>query len=234
MATHHDATPAHSDSRVQTHFDHHVSLYVDKELEIYRALSMERIDLLKQSARCDPTASLRMLDVGCGGGVFMDLFLGAFPNATAVGVDFSAGMLRENTPSARKQLLQGDALNLPSEIGQFDVINVDTLMHHLVSGSSYSRTIRQINQFLDSLHPLLLPGGVVMIREIYHEYLGVETLGSRFVFELSTLQLPKFAEHLLKRLGIQSANAGVCFLSRAQWHKLFEQAGFSITAIQDK
>jgi len=81
---------------------------------------------------------------------------------------------------------------------------------------------------------LLLPGGVVMIREIYHEYLGVETLGSRLVFELSTLQLPKLAEQLLKRLGIQSSNAGVCFLSRAQWHKLFEEAGFSVTATQDK
>src|SRR5260370_37215390 len=72
-----------------------------------------------------------------------------------------------------------------------------------------------------------------MIREIYHEYLAVETLGSRLVFEISTLQLPKLAEQALRGIGIHSANAGVCFLSRSQWRALFEEAGFIVSAVQD-
>ena len=228
------ATPALSDSRVQAHFDRHVSLYRDKELECYRNLSIERIDLLKRSIQCESTAPLRMLDIGCGGGFFIDLFLDSFPKATAVGVDVSAGMLRENTPSARKHLLQRDALHLPEGLGTFDVINVDTLMHHLIRRSSYAGTIQQIQQFLQSLHRWLSPVGVVIIREIYHEYFVAETLGSRIVFQLSTLPLPGPAEHALRAIGIHTANAGVCFLSRAQWRALFEQTGFKLLAVQDK
>jgi len=234
MATRSEAAPVITDSRVQEHFDSHVSLYVDKTLECYRAASIERIALLEQSTSFETTTPLRMLDIGCGGGYFMDLFLDAFPNAKAHGVDLSLGMLGANTLSARKELRQADALNLPEDIGEFDVINVDTVMHHLIYRSSYKKTIQQIKSFLESLYKVLMPGGAVMIREIYHEYLGVETLGTRLIFGASTLHLPKFAETTLKRIGIQTANAGVCFLSRKQWLALFEETGFNVIAMQDR
>lgn len=234
MATRYEATPALADSRIQAHFDRHVSLYVDKTLECYRAASIERIALFERSTSCDVATPLRMLDIGCGGGYFMDLFLAAFPNATACGVDLSAGMLRENTPSTRKELMQADALSLPKHIGEFDAINIDTVMHHLVCRSSYRKTIRQIKGFLESLHSVLMPGGAVMIREIYHEYQAIETLGTRLIFGVSTLPLPRLAERAVKRIGIQTANAGVCFLSRNQWRSLFEETGFNVTAMQDR
>ncbi len=234
MATNDETARAPSHSRVQAHFDDNVSLYVDKhELAHYRAACIERIGRVKQLMGHESDAILRMLDIGCGGGQFLDLFLNAFPNATAFGVDLSDGMLRENAPSNRKRLLQGDALHIPADIGQFDVVNVDTLMHHLICGS-YSETLAQIRRFLQGLHRFLKPGGIVMVREIYHEYRAIETLGSRIVFELSTLQLPQFTERALKWIGIQSANAGVCFLTRRQWRAVFDEAGFTVRAFQDK
>lgn len=227
-------TGALPDSRVRTHFNRNVSIYVDNENELYRNISKDRIALLKEATQLDATRALRLLDVGCGCGGFTDLFLAAFPNSTAVGVDLSSAMLCENTPSSRKRLMEGDALALPGEIGRFDIINVDTLMHHLISNSNYSATFQNIKRFLESLHVLLNPQGAVMVREIYHEYLAVETFGSRVVFELSTLHLPPLAERVLKRVGIQSANAGVCFLTRRQWQELFEEVGFAVAALEDK
>jgi ubiquinone/menaquinone biosynthesis C-methylase UbiE len=234
MATPYDVASVLPKSRVQAHFDSHVSLYVDKSLECYRQASIDRIALIEKVLPCDSATPFRMLDIGCGGGYFMDLFLEAFPNATACGVDLSTGMLNANTASTRKRLIQADALQLPGDMGEFDVINIDTVMHHLICRSSYGDTMQQICQFLHSLKSLLVPGGVVMIREIYHEYVGIENFGTRLIFGLSTLHLPHFAEQMVKSIGIQTANAGVCFLTRKQWSQLFNRAGFSVTTMEDR
>ena len=74
----------------------------------------------------------------------------------------------------------------------------------------------QIEKCLRHLQSKLMPGGVICVREIYHEYFGYETLGTRIIFFLSTLSVPGIVERLLKSVGLQTANAGVCFLTRRQ------------------
>ena len=222
------------DSRVQAHFEKNVELYVDKSLDCYEQASLERLSTLAMVTGYQSTTKFRLMDVGCGGGFFIDLFLRVFPNASAWGIDFSQAMLQKNTPSCRKNLRQGDALHLPEESGDFEVINIDTVMHHLIAGKSYDRTIAQIAECLKHLQSRLMPGGVLCIREIFHEYLGCESLGSRFLFFLSTLALPKFVERIFKFAGIKTANAGVCFLTRKQWYRMFQDAGLSILSIEEK
>jgi SAM-dependent methyltransferase len=234
MPATYDVAPPVFDTRVQAHFEKNLELYVDKTLDCYEKASLERLSTLSVVTGYHSAAEFRLMDVGCGGGFFIDLFLHAFPNASAWGVDFCAAMLDENTPSRRKRLSQGDALHLPEEGGDFEVINIDTVMHHLISGKSYRRTVDQIAECLQHLQSRLMPGGVICVREIYHEYLAFESFGSRVIFFLSTLSLPRFLERIFKFAGIQTANAGVCFLTRKQWCRMFQDAGLSILSIEEK
>ena len=174
-----------------------------------------------------------MLDIGCGGGAFLDMLLERFERAQATGVDLSEGMLASNVPSERKTLLQADALALPRAIGDFNVICVDTVMHHLITRKGYQLTRGRILNFLKSLHQFLKPGGRVVIREIYHEYRMIPALGSRIIYNLTTLQAPKPVAKAMRAAGLQTANVGVCFQTRSQWHELFANAGFTVDAMED-
>jgi SAM-dependent methyltransferase len=233
MAASYEVVSPMLNMRVQEHFSKNSTLYVDKTLACYEDASQRRLSALAAVAGYRTKKVFRLLDVGCGGGYFLDLFLQRFSNATACGIDFCAAMLDANTASPRKRLTQGNALDLPESCGDFEVINIDTVLHHLVDRRSYQQTLQQIGRCLEHLQTRLAPGGVICVREIYHEFVGYESLGTRLIFFLSTLPVPKFAERFLKFVGIQTANAGVCFLTRQQWREQFHNAGLSIRSVED-
>ena len=228
------ATLASSELRVQQHFDRSASLYVDHGLEVYQTSVAQRLDMILAHSHFEVTDELSLLDVGCGGGAFLDLFLERFRSARATGIDISAGMLAGNRSNERKTLLQGDALALPLGLGRYDVIAVDTVMHHLIDRSSYTKTQHRIKSFLTSLQSHLTPGGIVLIREIYHEFLGVESFGSRAIFKLTTLPVPPLLERVFRAAGLQTANVGVCFQTRSQWQELFKRSGYKVVATEDR
>ncbi len=190
--------------------------------------------MILEHSRFETSDPIALLDVGCGGGAFLDLFLERFSAASATGIDISSGMLAGNKPHERKTLLQGDALALPATLGRYDVIAVDTVMHHLIDRSSYTRTQQRITAFLGSLQRQLKPGGIVLVREIYHEFTGLPTFGSRAIFALSTLPVPRPLEQLLQKAGLQTANVGVCFQTRSQWQSLFAASDFKVVAMEDR
>jgi SAM-dependent methyltransferase len=233
MAASYEVIATVPDARIQGHFEMNAGLYIDKTLACYENASIQRLEAMAKVKGYNAASDFRLLDVGCGGGFFLDLFLQRFAGAWACGVDFCTAMLQANTPSHRKMLRQGDALALPQDCGDFEVINIDTVLHHLVSGRSYEGTQAQIEKCLRHLQSKLMPGGVICVREIYHEYFGYETLGTRIIFFLSTLSVPGIVERLLKSVGLQTANAGVCFLTRRQWQQMFENAGLSIVSAED-
>ncbi len=79
----------------------------------------------------------RALDVACGTGkVTTDLYHAAQPGGTALGIDFSGGMIgiaRERTPAAAEGLSfqQGDALDLPVDDDAFDAATIAFGMRNL-------------------------------------------------------------------------------------------------------
>lgn len=222
------------DATVREHFDSHTDIYVDKYEEPYKAVCRERIGLLKDSLGSPSRKPLAILDVGCGAGLFIDMLLTEFPEAQAFGVDSSIAMLRRNTRVSQKHFVLGDARELPFRPKSFDLINVDTVMHHLVDFRGYQYTIGAVEHFLLSLQELLKPGGLLIVREIYHESFLRDSLGARLVYELSTFQLPGVLAGLLKRLGLTTANAGVCFLTRRQWDDVFQRTHYTAHSVSDK
>jgi hypothetical protein len=107
----------------------------------------------------------------------------------------------------------------------FDVINIDAVTHHLIDFSGYTRTVAGIGAFLAIR---LKPNGILAVREIYHECVMSETFGSRAMHFVSTKRLPGPVAATLKAMGLNTANAGVCFLTRKQWGTRFAEAGYRL------
>ena len=104
-----------------------------------------------------------VLDVACGTGkVTTDLYRTAQPGGTALGIDFSAGMI-ENAKARRPadleglEFRQGDALDLPVEDDAFDTATIAYGMRNLVD----------YRQGFAEMARAVRPGGTVVCLEIY-------------------------------------------------------------------
>lgn len=206
------------EQRLREHFDDNIQAYSYKFLYSYKEICERRLDELER--KLDPARPLNVLDVGCGSGFFSDLLLTRFPHATIYCLDFSLPMLRSNRPSSNKVCIAGDCTRLPFRPDLFDLVNIDTVMHHLVSAEGYAQTIRGIAEFLVQVAQMVRPGGLIAIREIYHESRFIETFHARLIYEMTIRHVPEPLAAIGRRAGISTMNAGVCFLSRKQWQNI--------------
>jgi demethylmenaquinone methyltransferase/2-methoxy-6-polyprenyl-1,4-benzoquinol methylase len=105
----------------------------------------------------------RALDVACGTGkVTTDLWRAARPGGSALGIDFSAGMIenaRARRPADRAGLefRQGDALALPVEDDAYDTATIAYGM----------RNLADYRQGFAEMARAVRPGGTVVCLEIY-------------------------------------------------------------------
>lgn len=101
---------------------------------------------------------LRILDVGCGTGVFAARIREALPQAKVWGVDLVAAMLargRSRWLAERGHVapVQGDSERLPFPDGVFDVVTCTNSFHH------YPHQQRAVNE----MHRVLRPGGRLIL-----------------------------------------------------------------------
>lgn len=115
---------------------------------------------LLPALRADPSggAGLRILDVGCGTGfipgVLADLLA---PGDLLVGIDQSAGMLARARAKLggepRCRLGRGDAAGLPFPAATFDLVTVNSFLHHVCD---YRAVLGEIDR-------VLRPGGYLVL-----------------------------------------------------------------------
>jgi ubiquinone/menaquinone biosynthesis C-methylase UbiE len=77
----------------------------------------------------------RILDIGCGTGLFASQVLKSFPQSQVWGMDLSDGMLRQcwqrcQDATGRFHLVQGDSSRLPFRDDAFDVVTCTHSFHH--------------------------------------------------------------------------------------------------------
>lgn len=107
---------------------------------------------------------LRVLDVGCGTGVFAARIQEALPHATVWGVDLVSGMLQKGAARWRHHAdrivpVQGDSERLPFASGSFDVVTCANSFHH------YPNQGRAIVE----MHRVLRPGGRLLLIDGYRD-----------------------------------------------------------------
>lgn len=107
---------------------------------------------------------LRILDIGCGTGVFAGRIRQAFPRAEVVGIDLVAGMLTKGKERWRMHAdavfpVQADSERLPFARGTFDVVTCANSFHHYPNQAGAVAEMRRV----------LKPGGRLMLIDGYRD-----------------------------------------------------------------
>jgi demethylmenaquinone methyltransferase / 2-methoxy-6-polyprenyl-1,4-benzoquinol methylase len=135
-------------------FDHVASLGNDV---FWRPRALWDLDRFRPGA-----TPRRILDLGCGTGELTRQLAHRFPDATVVGLDFTAAMLREAARRTRPadgsgpRYGRGTVMRLPFDAASFDLVTSAFLVRNLVDLSAAFREMRRV----------LRPGGGLLALEI--------------------------------------------------------------------
>lgn len=107
---------------------------------------------------------IRVLDIGCGTGLFAARVREAMPRARVTGVDLVDGMLQKGRERWRKLSetaapVQGDSERLPFDSGAFDVVTCANSFHH------YPHQDRAVAE----MRRVLKPGGRLILVDGYRD-----------------------------------------------------------------
>ena len=107
---------------------------------------------------------IRVLDVGCGTGVFASRIRQTLPNAQVWGIDLVAGMLAKGAARWKAHAdgicaIQADSERLPFGRGVFDVVTCANSFHH------YPHQDRAVEE----MRRVLKPGGRLMLVDGYRD-----------------------------------------------------------------
>ncbi len=143
---------------------------------------------------------IRVLDIGCGTGLFAARLREALPQARVCGVDLVEGMLNKGRERWRKLAdraapVQGDSERLPFASGAFDVVTCANSFHH------YPHQDRAVAEMCR----VLKPGGRLLLIDGYRD-----ALYGWFIYDVC--------------VAIREGNIHHC--SRERFRKLMESAGF--------
>ncbi|QUL55792.1 class I SAM-dependent methyltransferase [Paenibacillus tritici] len=123
----------------------------------------------------DYVTGRKVLDIGPGGGVLLDLIEERMPEVVPVGIDISSNVIealrqRKQREDRRWEVLQGDALNLKDyvEPGTVDTVIFSSILHELYSyvpldGKKFNHGT--VAAALTSAFGVLADGGAIIIRD---------------------------------------------------------------------
>lgn len=123
----------------------------------------------------DYISGTRVLDIGPGGGVLLDLIEQELPDVQAVGIDISTNVIealerKKQLEGHQWQVMKGDALQLESSIepGSVDTIIFSSILHELYSyieRDGHKFNLLTVADALRSAYRVLVPGGRIIIRD---------------------------------------------------------------------
>jgi malonyl-CoA O-methyltransferase len=236
-------------NEIQSSFDMHAQEYreaavMQKEIG---ARLLERLLYIKLQPN-------RVLDLGCGPGLFTQVLQDDYPKASVIGYDIAYNMLsilQKDHPQV--PLVNGDMMQLPFASASFDLIFANQVIH-------WAESLPQVFQ---ELYRILTPGGCLLLttlgpdtfQEIHHAFHNIDSYVHANVFrdmhdigdvllathwqdpvmdvERLTAQYPTVDQLLksLKAQGVRNLNPqrpnGL--MGRQRWNKFTQSLGTSLT-----
>lgn len=122
--------------------------------------SENKLDFLQD--KIDNETEIRVLDVGCGSGVFADAVGELLETPSIFGTEITKEMLSEESISI--ELLLSDAQKLPFKSDSFQVVHLDAVLHHIV-GDSRPESKQKAKQAFSEIFRILEPGGQIILTE---------------------------------------------------------------------
>jgi hypothetical protein len=114
---------------------------------------------------------LRILDMGSGDGSFITEMINLQVLANFVGTDISKSMIEISNAGLKSpsvHLLVSDGFKIPFRKDlKFDVIHIDSVLHHLI-GRSVSQSTSMAFKMLRLLSSMLYDKGIIIVEEFYY------------------------------------------------------------------
>jgi SAM-dependent methyltransferase len=112
----------------------------------------------------------RIVEIGPGGGVVLDLLEGRFPDADVIGVDLSREVVDALTRRAavehhRWRVIHGRAQDLGALVGDADTIILCSILHEIFSYTEPRFSLDHVRDVLRAAFAALRPGGRIVIRD---------------------------------------------------------------------
>jgi demethylmenaquinone methyltransferase/2-methoxy-6-polyprenyl-1,4-benzoquinol methylase len=171
------------------------------------------IDVLWRNDTARSVAALQpkvVLDVATGSGDLAEAIQKACPQATVIGLDFSAPMLQQARKRGLQHLMVADALNMPIADGAADVLTVAFGLRNMASWPDALREMSRVLRPGGSLfvldfslptQPLLRKAHLFYLRNVMPKVAGVIT-GERGAFEYLCNTIEQFpsGEHMCRMI----------------------------------
>lgn len=149
---------------IKSYFEHHALDYANRHEHFYK----ESIDTVKRII--DFKAKVKVLDIGCGDGGFIKSLSQAKLDGEYFVTDLSFEMIqlaKKNLLDTETKMLVADVFNLPfREDIKFDIIHIDSVLHHLVNGTR-TKSNKLVSKTIKLLVNRLTSNGIFMIDEWY-------------------------------------------------------------------
>jgi demethylmenaquinone methyltransferase/2-methoxy-6-polyprenyl-1,4-benzoquinol methylase len=181
------------------------------------------IDVLWRKATARAVEALQpkvVLDVATGSGDLAEAIQKACPEATVVGLDFSAPMLQEARKRGLQHLMVADAMNMPIVDGAADVLTVAFGLRNMASWPDALREMSRVLRPGGSLfvldfslptQPLMRKAHLFYLRKVMPKVAGVIT-GERGAFEYLCNTIEQFPSgenmcQMIRENGFREAKA---------------------------
>ncbi|WP_240914809.1 ubiquinone/menaquinone biosynthesis methyltransferase [Roseimicrobium sp. ORNL1] len=181
------------------------------------------IDVLWRKSTARAVEALQpkvVLDVATGSGDLAEAIQRACPQATVVGLDFSAPMLQEARKRGLQHLMVADAMNMPIVDGAADVLTVAFGLRNMASWPDALREMSRVLRPGGSLfvldfslptQPLMRKAHLFYLRKVMPKVAGVIT-GERGAFEYLCNTIEQFPSgenmcRMIRENGFREAKA---------------------------
>ena len=165
------------------------------------ARSMRRLETRLLDRYIPAEGALRVLDAGCGAGIFLAELVALRGGAWAVGGDIAQPAVRLAMQTAVARPLQLDVRRLPMAAESFDLVISNDVLQHLTDADALAA--------LAEAHRVLRPGGALILRTAARR--GILWKRHRDTADYRQRNRPKM-KRLLSEAGFQPR-----FMARVNW-----------------